>query len=120
MVIGVSLLTGCRALGTKPSPTTFYTVVSGTVVNGDWVDYPAHAGNDGEALSGYPDQGEQEPVARELVEQVRAAIADFRHGSVRRNITARGDHLRLTFPRGRTRRSFRTNCLHGLRYLKPM
>jgi len=105
-VIGVSLLTGCRALGTKPSPTTSDTDVSGIRRKVDSVDYPAHAGNDGEALIGHPDQAEQEPAARELVEQVRAAIADFRHGPVRRIETARGNHLGRTFSRGRTPRSF--------------
>ena len=69
------LLTGCSALAASPSPTTSYTDDSGKTVTVDWADYPAHAGQDGEALLEYPDQAELEPAARELMNQLRTAIA---------------------------------------------
>ncbi len=76
VITGVLLLSGCALLGFKPSPTTTYTDESGNEVTVEWVNYPANAGVDGEALIGYPDQAEIEPAARELVEQLRAAITE--------------------------------------------
>ena len=70
------LLSGCSVLGFEPSPTTTYTDATGTEVTVDWVNYPAHEGNDGEKLLEYPDQAELESGARELVEQLRVAIVD--------------------------------------------
>ena len=75
IVIG-SLLTGCSALGSEPSPITTFTDDTGTEVTVDWVDYPAHEGFDGEKLLGYPDRAELKPVARDLIERLRAAVAD--------------------------------------------
>ncbi|MBH0082223.1 hypothetical protein [Salinibacterium sp. SWN167] len=70
------LLSGCSILGFEPSPTTTYTDATGTEVTVDWVNYPAHEGNDGEKLLEYPDQAELESGARELVEQLRMVITD--------------------------------------------
>ncbi|MBG6055017.1 hypothetical protein IWX81_001428 [Salinibacterium sp. CAN_S4] len=70
------LLTGCTAFGFQPSPTTTYIDESGSEVTVDWVDYPAHEGNDGELLIGYPDQTQLEPIARDTVERLRTAVAD--------------------------------------------
>lgn len=74
VLAGVLLLTGCGALPPAPSPTTTHTDASGEVVTVDWADYPAHAGNDGEALLGRADQSELEPGVRELMARLRAEI----------------------------------------------
>ncbi|MDJ0333804.1 hypothetical protein QMG83_01055 [Salinibacterium sp. G-O1] len=76
VTVAVVMLTGCSALGFEPSPTTTYIDEAGTEVTVDWVDYPAYEGIDGERLLGHPDQADLEPVARDLVKQLRTAIAD--------------------------------------------
>lgn len=70
------LLTGCSALAASPSPTSTYTDDSGKTVTVDWESYPAHAGQDGEALIEYPDQSILEPAARQLMDELRTTIAD--------------------------------------------
>ncbi|TFD28360.1 hypothetical protein [Cryobacterium cryoconiti] len=69
-------LTGCSAFGVEPSPTTTYTDSQGDEITVDWADYPAHAGQNGEALLGRPDQTALEPEARALIGNLQAAIAD--------------------------------------------
>lgn len=72
VVLGAVLLTGCGALA--PAPSTTYTDASGATVTVDWADYPAHAGMDGEARLGRPDQRQLEASARTLVGDIRDAI----------------------------------------------
>lgn len=66
------LLTGC--IGQAPSPSSTYTDESGQTVVADWMDYPAHAGTDGDVLLDAPDQTQLEQPARELIEQIRTAV----------------------------------------------
>lgn len=61
-------------LGSAPSPTSTYAGADGETVTVDWADYPGEAGVDADAVRAAPDQDELEPVARELIERVRAAI----------------------------------------------
>jgi hypothetical protein len=74
LLLAVTILTGCSA--GSFSPKSSYTDDSGNAVTVDWEDYPAHAGQDGEALLGYADQAELEPGARQLVDALRATISD--------------------------------------------
>ena len=74
ILVSVLALTGCSWFGTAPSPTSTYTDARGESVTVDWVDYPAYAGYDGEALLGSVDQTDIEPAARELIRDVQAAI----------------------------------------------
>lgn len=67
-------LSGCGVLGSAPSPTSTYAGADGETVTVDWADYPGEAGVDADAVRAAPDQDELEPVARELIERVRAAI----------------------------------------------
>ena len=69
-------LTGCSAFGVAPSPTTTYTDAQGEEITVDWADYPASAGQDGEALVGRSDQTALEPEARVLIANLQAAIED--------------------------------------------
>lgn len=75
-LVGTLLLAGCSWLGGTPSPTTSYTDDSGRTVTVDWADYPAHAGQNGDALIGYADQAELEPTVRRLMEQLSTTLAD--------------------------------------------
>ncbi|MGX1702800.1 hypothetical protein [Microbacterium sp. NPDC055357] len=68
------LLTGCGVLTSGPSPTSTYTDAAGATIVVDWTDYPAHAGQGGEAMLGAPDQDGLEEPARELIEQLRTAV----------------------------------------------
>ncbi len=73
-VAAVAALSGCGVLGASPSPTSTYLCADGETVTVDWADYPGEAGVDADAVRAAPDQDELEPVARELVERLRAAI----------------------------------------------
>ena len=68
-------LSGCSAFGLGPSPTTTYTDAHGEDVTVDWMNYPANAGQNGEALLGRPDQTALEPEARAFIGNLQAAIA---------------------------------------------
>lgn len=72
----LTLLTGCAAFGRSPAPTTTHTNAAGEHVVVQWVNYPAHAGQDGEALIGYPDQVELQPIATHITTHIAAAITD--------------------------------------------
>jgi hypothetical protein len=74
LLVVAALLTGCSAW--SASPTSSYTDSSGETVTVDWADYPAQAGQDGEALLEYPDQAELEPGARQLMDALRVTISD--------------------------------------------
>ncbi|WP_438253259.1 hypothetical protein [Microbacterium sp. A82] len=72
----LAMLTGCAAFGQTPSPTTTYTDASGNTTVVEWADYPAHAGQDGDALISYPDQAELPPLATDLINEVADAVSD--------------------------------------------
>lgn len=72
----LTVLTGCAALGQTPSPTTTHTDASGETVLAEWVNYPAHAYHDGEALKSYPDQTELPPVAADIIRSIGNTISD--------------------------------------------
>lgn len=74
LISAMMLLSGCAMFGTKPSPVTSATAPSGDVVRVDWVDYPAHAGIDGQPLLEYPDQSELPSQANEVVTRIAEAI----------------------------------------------
>lgn len=74
ILLAAVALTGCSAFGVAPSPTTTYTDAQGEEITVDWADYPASAGQDGEALLGRPDQMALEPEARALIGNLQAAI----------------------------------------------
>ncbi|WP_104194487.1 hypothetical protein [Cryobacterium sp. M25] len=74
LLVVAALLTGSSAWSS--SPTSSYTDSSGQTVTVDWADYPAHTGQDGEALLEYPDQAELEPGARQLMDVLRVTISD--------------------------------------------
>lgn len=76
VLAALTLLTGCAAFGQTPSPTTTHTNAAGEQVVAEWMNYPAHAGQDGEALIGYPDQVELQPVATRITKDIAEAITD--------------------------------------------
>lgn len=76
VIATLTVLTGCAAFGKTPSPTTTHTDASGATVVTEWVNYPAHAYHDGEALIGYPDQAELPPVAADVIRSIGNTISD--------------------------------------------
>ncbi|MGZ0712393.1 hypothetical protein ACWPKO_29055 (plasmid) [Coraliomargarita sp. W4R53] len=70
----VAASAGCGVLWNEPSPTTTYQSADGEDVVVNWVDYPAEAGVDAAEIVKAPDRDEIEPLVRELMADLRAAI----------------------------------------------
>jgi hypothetical protein len=76
LALAALVLSGCGLLVNGPPPTSTYEGADGKAVVVSWEDYPGEAGLDSSENLAAPDRDALEPVARELMAELREVIED--------------------------------------------